>query len=516
MSYPKKNVATKPATTANAKSNPKLNDPKREKLLAIQEREQLKGLLVTKFLDKYGKNQKNDKDYVSKQVTDFMKNEKLTEDNLKKLENKIKTGVNAPNKDAVSVAQSKQGGQKAFEEDHAHSQHDHEHAHHHHHHHHHHDDAYSVTSSNKPRSVYAQGDSDDEWATMMKYDTELYKKEKMLEKVKEQEQRKKMKDELDRQIAEKKRVKEDDDGEKRRYNDLVEGQLKNMETKEKKKENDMKKKVMNEKHSRDQQLADENYRKKVEKRAEKEMDELLVTKIRHELDEEARAAMVKRQDDKHQLKRLLHENEEYKKKMADEARREKEADIKAQQEYTRLIEKQMADREAEFKAREDRAKKFMSMMADTVVKDQKAQILEEEKKLLKHYQDKEAKDMDEERRRQQRLQDQKKDMRQFLDQQLADKEKRKEEERALEKKQADFWKKDTNQYNEHEKNKTEFVRGVNKQHAEFLKKQMEDERRRNKKMSTQELLLNKPKLKEIAVKEDNVQFHKQLVNPHHH
>jgi len=521
MSYPKKNVAnskTKPATAVNGKTNPKLSDPKREKLLAIQEREQLKGLLVTKFLEKYDKTKKNDKDFVNKQVTEFMKNEKLTEENLKKLEQKIKTGVNAQEKgDNVSVAQSKQsaGGQKTFEEDRAHYQHHHDaHHHHHHHHHHHDDDGISVTSSQKPRSVYAQGDSDDEWATMMKYDTELYKKEKALEKAKEQEQKRKMKEELDRQIEEKKRVQGDEADEKKRYNELVGTQLKQFDNKEKKREDEMRRKILNEKQSRDQQLADENMRKRLEKRAEKEMDELLVTKIRHELDEEARQAMARRAEDKQQLKRLLYENEEYKKKMAEDAKKEKMADIKAQQEYTRLIEKQMADREAEFKAREDRAKKFMSMMADTVVKDQKAQILDEERKLLKHYMDKEAKDMEEEKRRQQRLQNQKLETRNFLDNQMADKERRREEERALEKKQADFWKKDTDQYNDHEKRKGEYVRDVNKQHAEFLKKQMEDERRKNKKMSKQELLLNKPKLKEIAVEGTGVNFNKQLVDPH--
>jgi len=506
MSYPKKNT-----TTTKTKA-PAVNDPKREKLLAIQEREQLKGLLVTKFVEKYGKDQKGDKDFVNKQVVEFMKNEKLTEENLKKLENKIKVGVTAqPDAASVRSAAKSGAGDKHQVGQHQYS-HEHEGAHHHHHHHD--DDNVSTTSSQKPKSVYAQGDSDDEYATMMKYDTELYKKEKVLEQVKIQEQKAKMKAELDRQIAEKKRVKEAESDEMRRYNNLVEDQLKNMENKEKKKENDMKNKIMAEKHSRDKQLQDENIRKKLDKRAEKEMDELLVNKIRHELDEEARVAANRRVEDKQQLKKVLTENEDYKKKMADEARREKEADIKAQQEYTRLIEKQMADREAEIKAREDRAKKFMNMMADTVVKDQKAQILEDERKLLKHYMDKEAKDMEEEQRRQQRLNEQKKDMRAYLDSQMEEKARRKEEERQLEKKQADIWKKDTNDYNNHEKSKKEYISDVNKKHAEVLKKQMDEERRRNKKMSTEELLLNKHKLKEIADKTDGAKFQKVLVNKH--
>jgi len=69
MSYPKK-----PTTkVANTQSGSRLPEAKREKLLAIQEREQLKGLLVTKFLEKYGKEKKINLAYISQHVNEFMK-----------------------------------------------------------------------------------------------------------------------------------------------------------------------------------------------------------------------------------------------------------------------------------------------------------------------------------------------------------------------------------------------------------------------------------------------------------
>jgi len=515
MSYPKKhpvnvNPQAKAATTKPA--NSKLTEEKREKLLAIQEREQLKGLLVNKFLEKFGKDKKANQDYVNKQVNEFMKNEKLTEENLKKLEQKIKDGTGAPGalSQKADDAKSQVSAHSKQNEGNSHQVGQGQCAHHDH------DDAVSVASSTKPRSVYAQGDSDDEWATMLKYDTELYKKEKTLEKVREQEQKKRIKIELDRQIEEKKRVQAQEEQEMKKYTNLVQNQMQTYDKKETKKEQEMKNKVMQEKSSRDKQLADENLRRKVDKKSEKQMEDLLVNQIKQELDEEARIAIVRRQQDKESLKRVLFENEEYKKKMLEEARKEKESDIKAQQEYTRLIEKQEADRAAECKAREDRAKKFMNMMADTVVKDQKAQIIEDERKLLKHVLDKEAREMEDEKKRQQRINDQKKEMRTFLDSQMEEKERKKQAEAALERKQAEIWKKDTADYNEHEKNKTEYIRDVNKQHAEVLKKQIDEERRKNKKMSPEELLLNKPKLKEIATKVEDVKFQKQLVNPHAH
>jgi hypothetical protein len=65
-----------------------VSDSKKEKLLDIQKREQLKGMLVNKFKLKYGKNP-NIGSYIDNEVVKFLKNDRLTEDNLKKLDDKI-------------------------------------------------------------------------------------------------------------------------------------------------------------------------------------------------------------------------------------------------------------------------------------------------------------------------------------------------------------------------------------------------------------------------------------------
>lgn len=65
-----------------------ISDKQKEKLLDIQKREQLKGLLVNKFKLKYGK-QGNVANYIDNEVNKFLKNDRLTEENLKKLDDKI-------------------------------------------------------------------------------------------------------------------------------------------------------------------------------------------------------------------------------------------------------------------------------------------------------------------------------------------------------------------------------------------------------------------------------------------
>ena len=65
-----------------------MSDARRERLLDIQKREQLKGLLINKFKVKYG-DKPNIAAYIDNEVQKFLKNDRLTEDNLKKLDDKI-------------------------------------------------------------------------------------------------------------------------------------------------------------------------------------------------------------------------------------------------------------------------------------------------------------------------------------------------------------------------------------------------------------------------------------------
>jgi hypothetical protein len=79
-------MATRSDKVGTAKST--TSDARREKLLDIQRREQLKGLLSNKFKLKYGDRPQISK-YIDNEVEKFLKNDRLTEDNLKNLDGKI-------------------------------------------------------------------------------------------------------------------------------------------------------------------------------------------------------------------------------------------------------------------------------------------------------------------------------------------------------------------------------------------------------------------------------------------
>ena len=64
----------------------------REKILSLHKREMLKGLLINKFRLKYASDSvkhPNLQTYISNEVSKFISNERLTEDNLKHLDDKI-------------------------------------------------------------------------------------------------------------------------------------------------------------------------------------------------------------------------------------------------------------------------------------------------------------------------------------------------------------------------------------------------------------------------------------------
>lgn len=65
-----------------------MSEARRERLIDIQKREQLKGMLISKFKLKYG-DRPALASYIDNEVTRFMKNGRLSEENLRVLDGKI-------------------------------------------------------------------------------------------------------------------------------------------------------------------------------------------------------------------------------------------------------------------------------------------------------------------------------------------------------------------------------------------------------------------------------------------
>jgi len=128
----------------------------------------------------------------------------------------------------------------------------------------------------------------------MKFDTELYKKEQEMEKLRLTEQKNKMRSDLQRQICEKQKLKERDNEEERAYFQLQLQQMSRYDNRETKKLKEMRDNLYQEKLSRDKQLRDENLRKRFELKKEKDLDQRMVRQIEKELLEEEKQAIARK------------------------------------------------------------------------------------------------------------------------------------------------------------------------------------------------------------------------------
>ncbi len=93
-------------------------------------------------------------------------------------------------------------------------------------------------------------------------------------------------------------------------------------------------------------MKEEKLRKKMEKKKmvmeEEELGKTAVTVVKElkaQMDMEYQLAREKRQQEKDYLKKMLDENDRYKYQQQMEKERERLADVKAQEEYTKMLDK---------------------------------------------------------------------------------------------------------------------------------------------------------------------------------
>lgn len=91
-----------------------------------------------------------------------------------------------------------------------------------------------------------------------------------------------------------------------------------MDRREKERQEERQRKIQMEKDSRNRQLYEENQRKRMERKREKDLDDLLVTRIKEELSIEQQLLHKKREEERNHLQKVLRENETNKRKLEEE------------------------------------------------------------------------------------------------------------------------------------------------------------------------------------------------------
>lgn len=521
-----------------------MSESRREKLVGIQKREQLKGLLTNKFKLKYGAKAMP---MINNEVGKFLNNERLTEENLRKLDDKIgreaelrekkedvlsdhrsvKSGKSsrprttasngsrrksalqnagvgavvggAPNMDdAISVksyASSRMSGasnlsrrsgaskKKAMIGADGRSQAS---------------DLDTVSQVSRPQSQFSHLNEDDEWTAIMNFNTVLHFEEQKQAMLREQERKRLIKEELDRQVRDKNARKRREQDEDNLYDNLQQKHLQLLDEKEKERQAEIGAKINREKNSRDQQLKEEKRRKRHEERDEMAQEQAIVTKLKDEMNQERQMLLEKRAQERDYLQRMLEENEKHKANMKQQEERERLQDVAAQDAYTKMLEQQEKDRLNEIDRREQRAQEFMGRMADTVLKEMDMKQKEEEDKIKRFEMEKEQQDRFNERLEYKRMKDDQQKLRDDLARQVAEKKRRENMEKEFNDEQAKMWQLDRQNYEQQENLLNGKIQEKNRENRAFLESQMaERNAAKASRMNYNEHLLNKALLRDI-------------------
>ena len=298
---------------------------------------------------------------------------------------------------------------------------------------------------------------EDMWNAFNNVNRRLYEQEKLEEKIKDKEIKRRTKEDLDNQIKHKLIRLEEERQKGDEYHGILIKHLDNLNKLEEDKQARIKNKILKEKENRDKQMWDQNYKKKLEKIKLRKYENQLLSYIQGEITIEKDNITKKKVDAIEALKRTLEENDRNKLKKEEQAKIEREDNLKSMEEYNRILEKQENDRVQYFKNIELKSTDFMAKMTDTVLKELKNKNNVAEERMNDFLRKKEERSVQEEKDKLEQSKQGKREMKKFLDLQVEEKKKINQFMKDLDDEQATIIKKDYNMYEEHKKNEAELV-----------------------------------------------------------
>ncbi len=478
----------------------KVTDDKQEKLEAAKRREELKTLLMTKFQTKYA-GKAIPLSILQSQIDHFLDTMPLTAANLDTLDRRI---LEAWKPSQKGKAEEEAKRLAAADKD---------------------DDNISVMSGatdvmetrtknrqmldTKVRHVKGEDgeplkpkNEEDEWAAIMKFNGKLYKEEMNQEQLKKVRQKMFVKTELEKQMKEKEQLKQRSKEEEQAYLEYQKKHLEELDELEKEKQAERRQQIITEKASRDKQRKEDALRKRIEEREDKKRDQELITRMKLELELEKKADAERKDLEKRTVKKMMEESLKLKEEQKVFQVREREEDVRLQEQQKKLADMQEAERVTNLMRKDERNKKLMEAAIKTTGgKGLKAAEIEEDHKLNSQMQMlyEKQKLADEKKNKHRKVKQM--EVKDILEEQVKEKKSRKLVDKRQGEQQADMWKKDLAVHSQQEQINLQKLKEVNKKHQDYLLKQMEMAKKgKVSTMSEQEYMLNKQILDEMKTK----------------
>jgi hypothetical protein len=475
-------------TSQSAGNLSQLGDKRRERLMDLKKREDLKGALTEKLKARFGRGstQRADDEVsvasttIRGEVNKFASVAHISEANLGRLERRLQAKATRKAADEETVVTGVSAYSGASQRSRS---------------------AASLHGMNIVKSGGATQDraykdfANFDWNQLDEYAAYLHEQDALRQKMGVQALQKKLRSDLDDQVEEKRRRREHDEEEDKRYHQFSMVELEKWKQMERQREEERHQKLMKEKADRDEQMSFNMSLRAEEAAKNKQEESALVEKIVTEMETEQRRFERKKEAAKKSMKKVFQENMEDQKKRDEQRRIMQAREAQQMQEYNRILDEQEEQRAGELAARIEKQNQLMGQLMANVGDMQKgasnndaqrAQAQQDE--MDRHYF--EAESMKQARLKQLRLENAA-----YLQKQMQEKSGRKDDDKQLQMIQAQILRSDTDEYNEIERKKEEMKRIMAEEHRQEVERQIEYKRaQKPTTMSMHEINMNKPLL----------------------
>ena len=336
----------------------------------------------------------------------------------------------------------------------------------------------------------------DEWYAIAKYNRKLYEDQIKFEKMKDEELKKRNKADLDLQIKQRLKQEYENELKEKEYDKMMQEHQKELDEIDKKKQEAIKKQLMKEKQSRDEQIKQNYILKRIEALKENKFEKTLLKRIKEGIEKEKMETIEKKKKENDALIKAIKENDLKLKRRKEIEKKQKEEDVKMGEERIKMDMKEEIRRQKYY----DKIKSFgnkLSTKSTEIIDKLKKDQEEEDKRIHHYYEEKNRLAIEKENQDKLKKYRQKFELKKYLDMQIAERKKEEDFLKSLDNEQARIWAIDCQKYNDDEKAIENKIREMNKRNMNSIMDQISNNKRKIKNgMNETEYAMNRKLLEQ--------------------
>lgn len=311
-----------------------------------------------------------------------------------------------------------------------------------------------------------------EWEAINDYNKHKFEEEQEEERRKNWETKMRTRANLNDQIKQKIKKEYEEELKKKEYDQLMDKHLKHLNELEEEKQRLLKERALKTKELRDKQKREQYVNKRINEIKDKLYEKELVRQNKEDIRKAKEREAARKKAEHEELLKTIKDNELHRKLMLEQAKKEREEDIRMMQDAIASDIKKDNERKAYFNRIERSGNVFAQQAIDNVIKARNDKARADEEKLNNYLMEKERLAEREYCRMRNDKMNNQKMLRDFYDKQVLEKKARDDYEKQLDKVQADIWKKDSEQFFEREKETNRMIRDFEKNNVKELDKQV--------------------------------------------